>query len=139
MDISSIDNIQPPLHQYTHSMRVLVPPAPHTEAVDIHLYYPLVGPYPSYGATLSIEVEIPAYIVAVSLWYDHGQLVDYDHPPLKMEAVHLNEPPSATVSTFTLKVVQGYKLIACSISIVSIQQKLVTMNYISSPSQQQSQ
>ena len=140
MDILSIDNIQLPLHRYTRSMRVLVPPTPHREAVDIHLLYPLVGPHPSYGATLCIEVEILAYIVAVSLWYDHGQLVDHDYPPLKMEAVHLNEPPSATVSTFTLqKIVQEYKLMACSISIIAIQQKLVTMNYISSHSQRQSQ
>src|SRR4051794_40319438 len=107
MNLLSIDNVQPPLHQYTCSMCVIVPPSPHTEAVDIYLYYPFVGPSPSYGATLTVKVEIPAYIVGVSLWYNHGQSVDHDHPPLKLEAVNLNAAPSATVSTFTLqKIVQ---------------------------------
>jgi hypothetical protein len=99
IDLLSINNIQHPLHQYTRGMHVVVPPSPHTEAVDIYLYYPLAGPYPSYGATLTVEVEIPA-ILGVSLWYDHDQLVDHDHPPLKLEAV--NEPPSATVNRFML-------------------------------------
>jgi hypothetical protein len=103
MELLSIDNVQPPLHQYTRSMRVMVPPSPHTKAVDIYLCYPFVGPYPSYGATLTLEVEIPAYIIGVSLWYDHGQLVDHEHPPLKLEAVTLNEAPSATVSMLTLQ------------------------------------